>query len=57
MIPRSLVLPPDNPLDNSIKASAIVVLVESTVVVVPLTSKFPLTVKSANVTLELVATA
>ena len=40
-IPRSLLFAPDKPLLNSIKWSAIVVLVDETVVVVPFTVKLP----------------
>ena len=40
-IPRSLEFEPDKPLLNSIKWSAIFVLVDETVVVVPLTVKLP----------------
>ena len=46
--PASLPGVPDVPFANSISASVIVVFVESIVVVVPLTSRFPLTVTLLN---------
>ena len=48
-IPLSLLLAPVNPLFNSIIVSLMVVLVDSTVVVVPVTLKLPLIVRSLNV--------
>ena len=44
-IPASFEGEPEVPFANSINVSVTVVLVESIVVVVPLTSKFPVTVK------------
>jgi len=62
-LPLSITIPasfeglPVVPFPNSINESVIVVLVELTVEVVPLTVKFPLSTMSANVTLLEVATA
>ena len=56
-IPASPAGEPVVPFPNSINESVIVVFVELTVEVAPLTVKFPLTTKSANVTLLEVATA
>ena len=47
-IPASLAGVPVVPLPYSINASVCVVLVEATVVVVPLTVKSPLNIRSAN---------